>query len=204
MKVAVVGAGNMGGGLAKLMSGSHEVFVGSRDAGRGKSAAEDMGLAGGGSYEEVVTDADVVFLTIPWTAVEETLPLLGDLDGKVLVDITNPYVDGKIRLHEGTSNAEIIASKAPGASVVKGWNTVFSQVVAGGPDFGGQAASVFLASDDDDAKEKVATLARDMGFDPIDSGPLKNARSLERLLTILGTLGHPFGWGNWALKVLSR
>jgi hypothetical protein len=73
-----------------------------------------------------------------------------------------------------------------------------------GPDFGGQAASVFLAGDDAEAKETVAGLARDMGLDPVDCGPLVSARDLERLLGLLGTVGQSYGWGNWALKVLHR
>src|SRR5205085_5213450 len=83
--------------------------------------------------------------------------------------------------------AEEIQKRAAGAHVVKGWNTICSPIAQSGPDFDGQAASVFLASDDDEAKQTVASLARDMGYDPIDCGPLANARDLERLLGLLGT-----------------
>jgi len=92
----------------------------------------------------------------------------------------------------------------PGARVVKGWNLVFSQVANIGPDFGGQAASVFLAGDDAEAKDTVASLARDMGYDPLDCGPLANARGLEQLLASFATIGATLQPGSWALKVLQR
>jgi 8-hydroxy-5-deazaflavin:NADPH oxidoreductase len=204
MKVAVSGAGGMGGGIAALLASSHDVLIGSRDAGRAAEKAKELGAAGGGAYGDVASEADVIFLTIPWVAVEETLPQLGDVTGTILVDVTNPYVNGALRLHEDSSNAEEIQKRIPEARVVKGWNTVFAPVLQGGPDFDGQAASVFLASDDDGAKETVSSLARDMGFDPIDCGPLSGARDLERLLMVLGTVGKSLERGSWALKVLRR
>ncbi len=204
MRVAVIGAGGMGGGIARALAPKHEVAIGSRDPERGASLAKELGAATGASYAEAAADAAVVFLTVPWAAVDETLSELGDLAGKVIVDVTNPFVGGQLQLHEGSSDAEEIQHKVPEARVVKGWNTIFSPVVNSSPDFGGQAASVFLAGDDPEAKEIVASLARDMGYDPVDCGPLTGARDLERLLGTFGTLGQSFEWGSWALKVLRR
>ncbi len=205
MKVAIIGAGGMGGGIAKHLAGTHEVSIGSRDPESGVLKAKELGAARGGSYADVAADAEVVFLTVPWPAVDDTIAALGDLTGTILVDVTNPYVGGKLQPHEDSSNAEEIQKRAPGARVVKGWNTVFSPVVNAGPDFGGVAASVFLAGDDAGAKETVVALAREMGFDPIDTGPLQKARDLERLMTVLGTLGgQDAEWGSWALRVLTR
>jgi 8-hydroxy-5-deazaflavin:NADPH oxidoreductase len=203
MRVAVIGAGGMGGGIARLLAGSHEVAVGSRDAAQGEQQARELGVARGGGQADAARDAEVVFLTVPWPAVDETLGELGDLMGTVVVDVTNPYVGGSLQLHEGASDAELIQRKIPGARVVKGWNTVYAPVLAD-PSFDGQAASVFLASDDEDANATIAQLARDMGFDPIDAGPLAAARDLERLLSTYGAVGHAFPWGGWALKVLRR
>jgi predicted dinucleotide-binding enzyme len=204
MKVAVIGAGGMGGGIAKLLAGKHEVLIGSRDPEQGVLKAQELGAARGGSYGDVAGEADVVFLTIPWVAVDEMLPQLGDLAGSILVDVTNPFVGGTLRLHEGSSDAEEIQERLPRVRVVKGWNTVYAPVLAAGPDFGGEVASVFLASDDEEAKGTVATLARDMGFDPVDCGPLSAARDLEELLSIQRALGHRLEWGSWALRVLTR
>lgn len=204
MRIAVIGAGKMGGGFAKALAPKHEVAIGSREPERGSILAKEIGAAKGGSYADGSADAEVVFLTVPWPAVDQTLAELGDLAGKVLVDVTNPYVGGRLQLHEDSSNAEEIQRKVPGARVVKGWNTVFAPVVNSSPVFDGQAASVFLAADDDGAKDIVATLARDMGFDPVDAGPLSGARDLEGLMEHMGTIGHGFEYGSWALKVLGR
>jgi 8-hydroxy-5-deazaflavin:NADPH oxidoreductase len=204
MKVAVIGAGGMGGGIARLLTSSHDVLIGSRDAGRAAEKAKELGAAGGGAYRDVAADADVVFLTVPWVAVEETLPQLGDLTGKILVDVTNPYVNGGLQLHTNSSDAEEIQKRLPETHVVKGWNTVLAPVVQNGPDFAGQSASVFLAGDDDGAKSTVSSLARDMGFDPVDCGPLSGARDLERLLGVLGTIGKNLEWGSWTLRVFRR
>jgi 8-hydroxy-5-deazaflavin:NADPH oxidoreductase len=135
----------------------------------------------------------------PWR-----LAAISDDQPGAVADVTNPYVGGKLQLHVDSSDAELIQEKVPGARMVKGWNTVFSPVLNEGPDFGGQAPSVFLAGDDDDAKSVAAALARDMGLDPIDTGPLSSARDLERLQSISGAIGHSFEWGSWALKVLTR
>ena len=204
MKVAVIGTGNMGGGFARALASKHEVAIGSREPERGALLAKEIGAARGGGYADAAAGAEVVFLTVPWTAVDETIAELGNLSGKVLVDVTNPYVGGDLQLHDGTSDGEEIQRKVPGARVVKGWNTIFAPVLNSSPDFGGQAVSVFLAGDDDEAKEVAAMLARDMGFDPVDCGPLAGARDLEKLLSTFGTIGHGFGWGSWALKVLRR
>jgi 8-hydroxy-5-deazaflavin:NADPH oxidoreductase len=204
VNVAIIGAGRMGGGLARALAGPHDVRVGSRDGARGAELAKELGAASGGSYADAVAGADVIFLTVPWGCIEETLGELGDLSGRVVVDVTNPYVDGRLQLHDGTSDAEEIQRMAPGARIVKGWNLVFSQVANTGPDFGGQAASVFLAGDDAEAKDTVASLARDMGYDPLDCGPLANARGLEHLLGAFGTIGTALQPGSWALKVLRR
>ena len=204
MNVAIIGAGRMGGSFARALAGRHDVRIGSRDGIRGAELAKALGATSGGSYAEAAAGADVIFLTVPWAGVGEALPELGDLSGRVVVDVTNPYVDGRLQLHDTTSDSEEIQRMAPGARVVKGWNLVFSEVASAGPDFGGQAASVFLAGDDAGAKQTVASLARDMGYDPVDCGPLANARELERMLEVFGSIGANLPRGSWALKVLQR
>jgi 8-hydroxy-5-deazaflavin:NADPH oxidoreductase len=204
MKVTVIGAGGMGRGIATRLVGAHQVSVGSRDPDRAAGIAEELGAAGGGGYREVATDADVVFLTVPWVAVDETLAQLGDLHGTVLVDVTNPFVGGKLHLDPGSSGAERIQRMVPGARVVKGWNTIYEPVLRSVGDFGEQAPSVFLAGDGVAAKETVASLARDMDFDPVDCGPLVSARDLERLLSTFHAIGQGHERGRWALKVITR
>lgn len=200
MKIGIIGTGNMGSGFAKALKEEHEVWVGSRDVERAKQTADETGATGGGSYAEVAADADVVILAVPWTAMDETLPELGDVTGKVVIDISNPYTaEGLVPL-EGTSTAEEIQKKLPGARVVKGWNHVYN-INLTRPEVDGIAASVLIAGDDQAAKETAFQLARDMGFDPVDAGGLEKTRHLERLLGHLGGLGMN---SNRLLKVLQR
>ena len=188
MRIAIIGTGKMAAGFARALSGSHDVWIGSRDVQRGKEAAEETGAAGGGTYEDVLRDAEVVILGVPWAAVDETLSRLGDLSGRILLDITNPYTERGLVPLEGTSTAEEIQKKVPGAKVVKGWNHVFATNLAR-PEIDGIAASVFIAGDDAEAKDVIFGLARDMGFDPADAGGLKATRALERFLKLMGGLG---------------
>src|SRR4051794_24804796 len=116
----------MGGGFARALADRHDVRIGSRDADRGAERAKELGAAFGGSFADAVDGADVVFITVPWGSIEETVAELGDLSRRVVVDVTNPYVGGRLQLHEGTSDAEEIQRMAPGARIVKGWNLIFS------------------------------------------------------------------------------
>jgi 8-hydroxy-5-deazaflavin:NADPH oxidoreductase len=199
MKIAIIGTGKMGSGFAGALKDKHEVWLGSRDTERGKQAAQETGATGGGSYGDVVADADLVVLAVPWGAVEETLPQLGDLSGKVLVDITNPYTaEGLVPL-DGTSTSEEIQKRVD-APVIKGWNHVYSANLSR-PEVGGVASSVLIAGDDAAAKETVFQIARDMGFDPVDVGELAATRHLERFLKQFGGLN--FGVDR-PLKILQR
>ena len=188
MRIGIIGTGKMASGFAQALAGKHDVRLGSRDVERAKHAAQQTGAAGGGSYEEVAADAEVVILAFPWMAMDETLPMLGELSGTIVLDITNPYTAEGLRPLEGTSTAEEIQKRLRGARVVKGFNHIFSQNLTR-PEVDGIAASVFIAGDDAEAKEVVFGLARDMGFHPADAGPLEATRHLERILQHLGGLG---------------
>jgi predicted dinucleotide-binding enzyme len=199
MRIGIVGTGTMASGFARGLKDKHEVWMGSRDTERGKQTADETGATGGGSYADVVADAEVVILAVPWTAVDETLPQLGDLSGKVMIDITNPYTaEGLVPL-EGTSTAEEIQKKV-GAAVIKGWNHVYGVNITR-PEVDGIPASVLIAGDDEAAKETVFQVARDMGFDPVDVGELAATRHLERLGGLLGGLGMN---ADRLLKILQR
>jgi hypothetical protein len=210
MKIAVIGPGSMGAGLGRhLAAAGHEVRVGSRDAERAREKASEIGASFGGGYHEAAAEADALLLTIPWWGVDEVLGELGDApSGAVLIDVTNPYKDdtfAELVEFSGSSGAEEIQRKVPGVRVVKAWNTVFAPVVASGPDFGGQAASVFVAGDDAEAKETVMRLARELGYDPVDAGPLSSARFIEPLAGLMVRMAYGLGRGpNQALKLLTR
>jgi predicted dinucleotide-binding enzyme len=142
--------------------------------------------------------ADVVVLATSFADATQALQAAGDLTGKVVVDITNPLTADYMGLTIGhsTSAAEEIAKAAPGAEVVKAFNTLFAQVLAEGADFGaGQKVTVFVASDSERAKQSAAALAESIGFQVVDAGGLKNARYLEPLAGLNIYLGYGAGLG---------
>jgi NADPH-dependent F420 reductase len=181
VKVAIIGTGRMGRGFATALAPRHEVTVGSRDPGRARRTASGTGATRGATYAEAAADAEVVILTVPWGAMDDTLGQLGDLDQTVVVDVSFPSTKREREALRNSSSAEHVQKRLPRARVVKGWNHVHAQHLTA-PEVDGIAASVLIAGDDPEAKRLVFTLARDMGFHPVDVGPLKATRELERLV----------------------
>ena len=184
MRIGIVGTGKMGRGFSAALSPKHEVVVGSRDPERARKTAATTGAAGGATYAEAAADADVLIVAVPWAAMDETLAELGDLHGTVVVDVSYPYNERERDALKGRSTAEVIQDRLPDARVFKGWNHVHAMHLTA-PEVDGIAASVLIAGDDDEGKEAVFTLARDMGFHPVDAGPLRASRDLEKLVGVM-------------------
>ena len=184
MKVAIIGTGRMGRGFATALAPRHEVTVASRDPDRARKTASATGATRGTTYAEAAADAEVVILTVPWEAMNQTLDQLGELHETVVVDVSFPSRKRERDALKGTSTAEHIQRRLPAARVVKGWSHVHAQHLTA-PEVNGIAASVLIAGDDPQAKQTVFTLARDMGFHPVDIGPLKTTRELERLVGMM-------------------
>ena len=184
MRIGVIGTGKMGKGFASALAPRHEVIVGSRDEDRARATASKVGAAGGATYAEAAADADVVILTVPWEAMEETLAQLGELRETVVVDVSYPYNKREREALKGSSTAEEIQARLPRARVFKGWNHMHARHLTE-PEVEGIAASVLIAGDDRAAKDIVFEVARDMGFHPVDVGPLKASRELERLVGMM-------------------
>jgi predicted dinucleotide-binding enzyme len=110
----------MGRGFAEALAPAHEVVVDSRDPERAGSVASKVDVAAGASYADAVADADVVVLTVPWSAMDETLEQLGDLQGTVVVDVSYPYNQREREALKGRSTAEVIQDRLPNAKVFKG------------------------------------------------------------------------------------
>jgi predicted dinucleotide-binding enzyme len=149
---------------------------------------------------------EVVILAVPWPAAQDAIQSAGDLDGKVLVDATNPLAPNLsgLTLGHSTSAGELVAAWAPGARVVKAFNSTGSGNMAD-PAYGAQQTSMFLCSDDADAKASVAHLGEEIGFEMIDAGPLANARLLEPLALLWIYLAYVQGMGpDIAFKLLRR
>lgn len=197
MKVTVVGAGNMASGFAKaLVKAGHQARLVGRNPGKTQALATETGASAVAAAEGAASD--IIILATPYAAAVEALRALGDLSGKIVVDITNPLSADYMSLTLGhtTSAAEEIAQAVPRARVVKGFNTLFAQVLAAGPKLkDGSVPQVFLASDDAEAKDAVSALAASFGYPVVDAGPLRNARYLEPLAGLNIYLGYGAGLG---------
>ena len=209
MKVTVIGAGNMGSAFVKqLVRAGHQVSVTARDSSKSAQLAAANPGANAVQTAGAAVGADAVVLATGYADAVGALQAVGELQGKVIIDITNPLTDDYMGLTLGhtTSAAEEIAKAEPGAEVVKGFNTVFAQVLAEGADFGnGQKVPVFVASDSPRAKQIATALAESIGFNVVDAGGLKNARYLEPLAGLNIYLGYGAGLGtsiapNWIRK----
>ena len=182
MDVTIIGTGNMGRGIAtRALAGGHTVTLLGTDADKAKQLADELeGDVRAGAVGDPI-EGDVVVLAVWYQALDDVLARYRDqLDGKIVIDITNP-VDletyAPLTLDAGSA-AQEIAAAAPGAKVVKAFNTTFaSSLVAG--EVGGGPLDLFVASDDDGAKATVRELAESTGLRYLDAGPLSNARQLE-------------------------
>ena len=182
-KITFIGAGNMGSGFVKqLAQAGHQVRVTARDLGKAQALAAAHAGVNAVPANQALGDSQTVIVATGYGDAIPALRALGSLDGRTVIDITNPLTADYMGLTLGfeTSAAEEIAKALPGARVVKAFNTVLAQVLADGPQFaGGQTVPVFVAGDDAQAKQTAQGLAQSLGFKPIDAGPLKNARYLE-------------------------
>ncbi len=167
-KIAIIGNGNVGSTLNRGL----------------KRVGEEVRIAGHepNAVREAATWGEVIILAIPYRNIDSALEEMGNaVNGKVLVDVTNVLTaDHKLALGFTTSGAEELQKKVPQAKVVKAFNTIFAEHMADGKVKGNQL-SLFIASDDRNAKEHVQAFGRELGFDVIDAGPLANARWLETL-----------------------
>lgn len=198
MKVLVIGTGNMGAGFVKqLVAAGHQVSVTARDQNKADALAQQFGAVAVTPIGSAAA-VDAVILATPYAEAVAALRGVGDLTGKTVIDITNPLTPDYMGLILGhnTSAAEEIAKAVPGAEVVKGFNTVFAQVLADGAEFGaGQKVTVFVASDSERAKQTARSLAESMGFQVMDAGGLQNARYLEPVAGLNIYFGYGAGLG---------
>lgn len=199
MNITVIGAGNMGTAFVKqLTQAGHQVTVTARNVAKADTVAAAHPGAKALSPELAADQAEVVIIATAYDDAVNALRSVGDLQGKVVIDITNPLTPDYMGLTVGheTSAAEEIAKAVPGVDVVKAFNTVFAQVLAEGGDFGdGRKVTVFIAGDSEQGKDKARTVAESMGFVTVDAGGLKNARYLEPLAGLNIYLGYGAGLG---------
>jgi len=181
-RIGIIGDGNVGSALARgLERAGNDV----RAVGKDKAA-----------IRETAAWAEVVLLAVPFGVIDDVIEEIGRIiEGKTLIDVTNA-LDVKMNWAIGftSSGAEELQRKVPKARVVKAFNTVFAQHMDSGR-LGDKPLTAFVAGDDAGAKKSVLELARAIGFDAVDAGPLKNARLLEPLALLNIQLGYVLGMG---------
>jgi|SRR5262245_26371449 len=201
MDIVIVGAGNvgraLGGGWARS---GHKVTYAVRDPRKPELAALRQQGASIISSSGAAAAGNVIALTVPWPAAEASIKALGPLAGKIVIDATNPLTpDFSLAVGYTDSAGETVARLAPDARVVKAFNTTGSNNMADSRYPGGRLA-MLVAGDDGEAKKVVLALASDLGFDPVDAGPLIMSRHLEPMamvwikLAITQKMGRDFGF----------
>jgi 8-hydroxy-5-deazaflavin:NADPH oxidoreductase len=196
--ITLIGTGNMARTIGTLaVAGGNTVEV----MGRDQAKAEDLATALGGTTGKwgAVPEGDIVITALLAGAVVPVVTEYGDaLAGKVIVDISNPFnadADGLV-IPEDTSVAQEVAKVAPSSSsVVKAFNTIFGVVLEKG-----RPLDVFLAGDDQPAKEKLSEFIATLGLRPLDVGGLSMAHWLEGAgLLVMGLARHGLGNFDFAL-----
>jgi predicted dinucleotide-binding enzyme len=196
MRIAVIGAGNVGGGFSRAaVAAGHDVVISAAHPEKAQAVAAEVGAQAADSTTAAVQGAQVVVLAVPGTAaptvVAELAPVLG---GAVVVDATNPLnatFDGLAI--EGISGAEAVQRAAGSTPVVKAFNTVFASRYAA-PAEQGSPLTVLVAGDDAAARGTVAELATSLGFAPVEAPSLRFARTLEELAFLNIALNAGNGW----------
>lgn len=193
-ELGILGAGRMGVRLAKMFAqAGRRVVLGSRDTGRAAWLVANSGVSGlsAGSYEDAL-EAPVI---LPAIFIRDGLfdileGYRGRLAGKLLIDISNPFnADYSDFLTPwDSSGAEELQKRFPEARVVGAFKNVFWEVLEA-PRFGDLVSDVLVVSDDDDAKTELLRLVEGTPFRYLDAGPLRNARTVERLTLLTGRLG---------------
>jgi hypothetical protein len=197
MKIGILGSGLMGGKLGALFAraGHDVVFSYARsDRKLTRLARSAKGRARPGTPRDAVRDADAVLLAVHWTRVEDVLRQAGSLSGKIVVSCTLPMNadDTHLVVAHTSSGAENLKKKMRGARIVSAFSTVPSEVLF--DVFANRRKSdrpsLAYCGDDKGAKRVAARLIQDIGFDPVDAGPLRIARYLEPFSLLVAQLAY--------------
>jgi hypothetical protein len=197
MRIGILGSGLMGGKLGTLFAraGHEVVFSYSRRQAKLKSLAREAGAnASAGTPAEAAQHADALLLAAHWSRVDDVLGQAGDLTGKVIVTCSLPMNtdDTDLVVAHDSSGAEELAKKIPRARIAAAFNTIPSEVLfsvfekRGGSD----SPDMLYYGDDPAARKVAARLARDVGFNPVDAGPLSTARYAEPFALLVARLAY--------------
>jgi len=197
MRIGILGSGLMGGKLGTLFAraGHDVIFSYSRSEQKLKRLArEAKGHARAGSPADAVRDADALLVAVHWSRVDDVLKQAGNVSGKVIVSCSLPMNadDTDLVIARTSSGAEALAKKVRRAHVVSAFGTVPSEVLFSVFEAKRKAnrPSLLYCGDDQAAKHVAARLIGDMGFDPVDAGPLRIARYMEPFTLLVAQLAY--------------
>jgi 8-hydroxy-5-deazaflavin:NADPH oxidoreductase len=200
VKVTIVGAGNMGRGIAtRAVAGGHDVEIVDHDPDDARKLADELGGSAVALEPDAPFGGEVVVFAVYYPGIKEAVQEYADrIAGRVVVDITNPLdakTGDRLVTAPGSSSAQEVARVVPeGTPVVKAFNTTFAGTLVDGR-IDGQKLDVLIAGDDESAKQKVSKLAADGGLRPVDVGPLERAQQLEQLGFLHIALQQPHNLG---------
>lgn len=198
--ISIIGAGTMATAIAgRIANAGHTVEVVNRDPAKARALADQLAAGATTGTYGAPPAGDIVILAVPYTSAAAVMADYGDaLDGKVIIDITNPVAPDLSGLvtPSGSSGAQENAKGLPaGAHVVKAFNTIFGHVLAKGG-----RLDAFIAGDNAEAKARVSTFLESLGLRPLDVGGLQMAQTLEALgLMMIGLAKN--GAGSWDIAM---
>ena len=201
MNIGIVGSGKVGRALGTWAAClDNKVMFTSKTSAHAIEAAKQAGHnAEAVEFPQLIENSDLILLTLPYGEIKKALePVREGLEGKILIDVSNPITPDHLDLTIGhrDSGAETIARENPRALIVKAFNAVFAEVYQSQkPQRDGHKISILYCGDDSKAKSRVRDLISQYGFDPVDAGPLKNARYLEPMSLMNIHLGRALGFG---------
>jgi len=197
MRVGILGSGLMGGKLGTLFAraGHDVVFSYARHKDKlAQLARESKGNARAGTPREAAQDADVVLLAVHWSRIDDVLAQAGDLSGKVIVSCSLPLnvLNTELVVGRTSSGAEELAKKVAESRVVCAFNTVPSEVLFNVFEARRKTTkpSLVYCGDDAGSKKIAAELISDVGFDPLDVGPLQTARYTEPFALLVAQIAY--------------
>jgi 8-hydroxy-5-deazaflavin:NADPH oxidoreductase len=193
MRIGILGTGKMGTALGRAFARlGHDVVFGTSDPERGTRLNPGAKVV---THREAAEHGELVVLATRWENTEEVLRSSGPFEGKVLMSAVNAATETEaLAVGHTTSAAEEIARWAPTARVVEAFNGTYSEAVNLAPE-SATGETVLVCGDDAAARNTVATLTKSLGFDPLDAGPLRNARYLEPLAALMVYLVRQAGYG---------
>jgi len=181
--VGIIGAGAIGQAIARQLTraGIDVILSNSRGPASLAALADQLGPRASAGTVQQAAAADIVFVSVNWSRLEEALQGI-DWQGRILIDATNPVLLPGLRLAElgGRNSSQVVAGLAPGARVVKAFNTLLAAVLASDPGQDGGRRVVFLSGDDAEAKATVLALIERLGFAGIDLGSLAVGGALQQ------------------------